>query len=73
MKEKLRMGTFGQAFSAENVQTKQVVAIKINKSKAAYHVHAKVELAILTHLSEKDPHDKRNIGMYFKSSEQYCK
>lgn len=65
IKERIGKGSFGQVVRAEDVETKQEVAIKIIKSKKPFLMQAKTEIELLTHLSEKDLDDQNNIGEYF--------
>ncbi|GAX25415.1 dual specificity tyrosine-phosphorylation-regulated kinase 1 [Fistulifera solaris] len=61
IKERIGKGSFGQVVRAEDIETKQEVAIKIIKSKKPFLMQAKTEIELLTHLSEKDSDDEHNI------------
>mmetsp|Transcript_21478 Transcript_21478/g.52919 ORF Transcript_21478/g.52919 Transcript_21478/m.52919 type:complete len:657 (+) Transcript_21478:310-2280(+) len=61
IQERIGKGSFGQVVRAEDVETKQDVAIKIIKSKKPFQMQAKTEIELLTHLNQKDPGDEHNI------------
>jgi hypothetical protein len=62
IKERIGKGSFGQVVRAEDIDTKQEVAIKIIKSKKPFLLQAKTEIELLTHLCDKDQDDQHNIG-----------
>ena len=59
--EKLGQGSFGQAFKCHDHKTDEDVAIKVIKNDPSFQFQAGVEVKILTHLRDNDPHDKNNI------------
>ncbi|CAJ1958162.1 unnamed protein product [Cylindrotheca closterium] len=61
IQERIGKGSFGQVVRAEDIETKQDVAIKIIKSKKPFQMQAKTEIELLTHLNQKDPDDENNI------------
>lgn len=65
VKERIGIGAFGIVVSAEDVERKQEVAIKMIRSEKKYMRRARTEIELLTHLSEKDPDDRHNIGKFF--------
>jgi hypothetical protein len=62
IKERIGKGSFGQVVRAVDTRTNQDVAIKIIKSKKPFLLQAKTEIELLTHLGERDPEDRNNIG-----------
>lgn len=62
IQERIGKGSFGQVVRAEDIETKQDVAIKIIKSKKPFQMQAKTEIELLTHLNQKDQDDEHNIG-----------
>lgn len=67
IQERIGKGSFGQVVRAYDTAKKEVVAIKIIKSKAPFLAQAGTEIDILTHLKRKDPHDQNNIGKFLNS------
>jgi len=61
IKERIGKGSFGQVVRAEDLETKNEVAIKIIKSKKPFLMQAKTEIELLTHLYEKDLEDQHNV------------
>ncbi|KAL3941344.1 MAG: hypothetical protein SGBAC_004289 [Bacillariaceae sp.] len=61
IQERIGKGSFGQVVRAEDIETKQDVAIKIIKSKKPFQMQAKTEIELLTHLNQKDQDDEHNI------------
>jgi len=61
IQERIGKGSFGQVVRAYDTAKKEVVAIKIIKSKAPFLAQAGTEIDILTHLKRKDPQDQNNI------------
>lgn len=57
----LGKGSFGQALKCIDHVTKEIVAIKIIRSKEKFQHQARVELQILQHLKDQDPEDTNNI------------
>lgn len=58
----LGTGTFGQVFRCQKDGTKEVVAVKVIKNKAAYHAQGLLEIKIARLLNETvDPHDQRHL------------
>lgn len=59
----LGSGTFGQVAKCINLKTNQLVALKIIKSKPAYHQQSLIEIQLLLLLNSKyDPLDKHHIA-----------
>lgn len=66
----LGTGTFGQVFRCQKDGTKEVVAIKIIKNKAAYHSQGLLEIKIARLLNNTfDPKDERHIVRLLDSFE----
>ena len=66
----LGTGTFGQVFRCQKDGTKEVVAIKIIKNKAAYHSQGLLEIKIARLLNNTfDPRDERHIVRLLDSFE----
>lgn len=66
----LGTGTFGQVFRCQKDGTKEVVAIKIIKNKAAYHSQGLLEIKIARLLNTTfDPRDERHIVRLLDSFE----
>jgi hypothetical protein len=66
----LGTGTFGQVFRCQKDSTKEVVAIKIIKNKAAYHSQGLLEIKIARLLNNTfDPKDERHIVRLLDSFE----
>lgn len=66
----LGTGTFGQVFRCQKDETKEVVAIKIIKNKAAYHSQGLLEIKIARLLNNTfDPKDERHIVRLLDSFE----
>ena len=66
----LGTGTFGQVFRCQKNGTKEVVAIKIIKNKAAYHSQGLLEIKIARLLNNTfDPKDERHIVRLLDSFE----
>lgn len=59
--EKLGQGSFGQAFKWLDHKTGENVAVKIIKNDPSFQYQAGIEVKILTHLRDNDPHDKNSI------------
>jgi len=57
----LGKGTFGQAIKCLDHKTRQIVALKIIKSKKKFYYQAMVEVKILKYLKEHNKDDKGNI------------
>uniref|UniRef100_A0A7S2UJG5 Protein kinase domain-containing protein n=3 Tax=Attheya septentrionalis TaxID=420275 RepID=A0A7S2UJG5_9STRA len=61
IRERIGKGSFGQVVRAVDTESNKDVAIKIIKSKRPFLMQAKTEVALLSHLCEKDPDDQHNI------------
>ena len=58
----LGQGTFGQVVKCQNMNTKEIVAVKVIKNKPAYLKQSMMEVSILEHLNTKvDPTDSHNL------------
>ncbi|KAI7888967.1 serine/threonine protein kinase Ppk15 [Mucor mucedo] len=58
----LGSGTFGQVAKCKNVDTGELVGVKVIKNKPAYTKQSLIEVEILTHLNTvSDPDDQHNI------------
>jgi dual specificity tyrosine-phosphorylation-regulated kinase 1 len=64
IRERIGKGSFGQVVRAVDTESNKDVAIKIIKSKRPFLMQAKTEVALLSHLCEKDPDDQHNIGKF---------
>jgi serine/threonine protein kinase len=58
----LGKGSFGQVIEARDEESNETVAIKIIKSRRAFHQQGLIEISILEELSRRDPEDAKNIG-----------
>lgn len=66
----LGTGTFGQVFRCQKDGTKEVVAVKVIKNKAAYHAQGLLEIKIAKMLNEKiDPSDQRHLVRLYNAFE----
>eukprot|EP00978_Attheya_sp_CCMP212_P028835 scaffold100615_cov56-Attheya_sp.AAC.1 len=63
IRERIGKGSFGQVVRAVDTESNKDVAIKIIKSKRPFLMQAKTEVALLSHLCEKDPDDQHNIDV----------
>lgn len=71
----LGKGSFGQVVEAYDSITKESVAIKVIKNKKAFHQQAQIEISILQHLNDNDPHDLYNVvrlKRYFENRGHLC-
>ncbi|GAM17232.1 hypothetical protein SAMD00019534_004070 [Acytostelium subglobosum LB1] len=60
--DSLGQGTFGQVVKCQNLDTNELVAVKILKNKAAYYQQGKLEIEMLRKLNvQYDPENKSNI------------
>ncbi|KAI8996938.1 kinase-like domain-containing protein [Pilobolus umbonatus] len=58
----LGSGTFGQVVKCRNLETGELVAVKVIKNKPAYTKQGRVEIEILSHLNNVvDPDNKHNL------------
>ncbi|KAL0226465.1 hypothetical protein P9112_013789 [Eukaryota sp. TZLM1-RC] len=71
----LGQGTFGQVVQCLRLQDKRHFAVKIIKNKHAYYKQALMEVRILQHLLEEDPHDEHHLirmTEYFVHKNHLC-
>lgn len=72
----LGTGTFGQVFRCQKDGTKEVVAVKVIKNKAAYNAQGELEIKIAKLLNQNfDPHDQRHMVRlqdHFKCKGHIC-
>lgn len=60
--DSLGHGTFGQVVKAQNIQSKELVAVKVIKNQQAYFNQSMTEVEVLDILNKRfDPGDRRNI------------
>jgi dual specificity tyrosine-phosphorylation-regulated kinase 2/3/4 len=57
----LGRGSFGQVSKALDHKTKSFVALKIIKNKKKFHDQALIEVELLKHIRERDPHEKSHV------------
>ena len=59
--QRLGRGSFGQVVKALDHRLGEHVALKIIRNKKRFHKQALVEVRILAHLRQNDPHDRKNV------------
>ena len=57
----LGKGSFGQALKCWDHKNNEYVALKVIRNKKRFYYQAGVEVKVLAHLRDNDPHDHQNI------------
>ena len=57
----LGKGSFGQALKCVDHKTKELVAVKIIKSKKKFYTQSTIEIKILKYIKKHDPNGKANV------------